>query len=214
MTALIKTQTQLVEQIAATNELAAVVATRMLNVFNRSVKTFSNHELAQLAALCDAEMSIKLGIKLAEAQVFIEPEVLNQSKKKSQGEAFFLKALEQHGGGYDTSGVATIFGNITATAVGKKRKNHQLFFLKVAGKYYHPKFQFDNHHKITKPFRDILAILGTKDQMAGFQLLTSTLEVNNGKTLPIYEILKGEKQPRYVYEQIEKLARRIDSLCG
>ena len=48
--------------------------------------------------------------------------------------------------------------------------------------------------------------------MAAFTFLTK-LQVNRGESeLPIYQILRGEKQPVYIYEQIIEKAQRVDVL--
>ncbi|MFT4928192.1 MAG: hypothetical protein ACI8WB_004311 [Phenylobacterium sp.] len=211
MSASLQTNFNSIEMATKDNALIEAITARALNAYVSSIPTLSTADLIALNTLPDTEFSIEIGQKMAEASVFINADSHAQENLRVQAKNDFLTSLTQHGGGYSSKELAIKLG-ITTAAISKRRKEHQLFHLQVAGKLYHPTFQFNDQNKVTDPFKRVIAILNEKDQMAAFAFLTK-MHINRSDTAqPIYEILRGSKQPRYIYEQIEEKAARIDAL--
>ncbi|WMN87847.1 hypothetical protein NI382_02960 [Vibrio parahaemolyticus] len=212
MSIAIKKQIDLLEHATSGNDMAKVVLSRILGLYGKCFEKINSSDLVDLAALSDTELAAEVGLKIAEMSVFSDVEETNSLKERTEGELYFLNLLSNHESGLDTKQVAKVLGGISTAAVGKQRKNGQIFYLKVAGKYYHPCFQFNEENVITDSFKRVIKILSSKDQMASLEFLISEMETFDGSVKSIYEILRGESQPRFTYEQIEKLANRIDDL--
>ena len=212
MSIAMKKHIDLLDHATSGNDMARVVLSRVLGLYGKFFDKMNSSDLVDLAELSDTDLAAEVGVKIAEMSVFSEVEETKSLKERTEGELYFLNLLSNHGSGWDTNQVAKVLGGISTAAVGKKRKNGQIFYLRVAGKYYHPCFQFNVNNEITDSFKQVIKILSSKDQMASLEFLTSDMETFDGEVKAVYEILRGDKQPKFTYEQIEKLANRIDDL--
>lgn len=211
MSGSLRTEFDNIESAAKDNALVEAVTARALHAYVSSIPTLSTADLIALNTLPDTEFSLRIGQKMAQASVFISAGNKENSNEREQAKNLFLESLAKHGGGYSSKELALKLG-ITTAAISKRRKEHQLFHLQVAGKIYHPAFQFNADNQVTEPFKRLIVILADKDQMAAFAFLTQMHINRSDVQRPIYEILRSSRQPRYIYEQVEEKAQRIDAL--
>ncbi|WP_042152330.1 MULTISPECIES: hypothetical protein [unclassified Pseudoalteromonas] len=181
------------------------------NIIN-NISGVSNDEVIQLLTLQDIDFSMRFGNAIAERHMLqTHSEVVDSSIKKNKMIQKFLESLKEHGGGYTSMQLAEKL-EVSKQAISNKKSREQLFYVKVGGQTYFPTFQFSDEKKVSSAFKKVLTILANKDRVSSFFFFTQKLEDRNGNLKPIYKILRGEKQPRYIYEQIEKRARSIHSM--
>lgn len=208
MTNILKTQFDNIADAAKDNVLIEAVTARVLTAYSSSIERFKTADLIALNALSDTEFAIVLGQKMAQASVFINAIKEDKCNTRERTKNLFLQLLSEHGGGYSSKQLALKLEKTTA-AISKRRKEHRLFYLQVAGRIYHPAFQFNLDDRVTVPFKQIIKILASKDQYAAFGFLTTQHVGHGDKEQPIYELLRGEGQPPFVYEQIEQMAHQV-----
>ncbi len=209
MSTLLKKEFHILEDITKGNPLAEAIALRAIHSLIASLKICNDSSLIDLNMLPDAAFALGIGQKMAESSVFVE----NGVSKRQDAINLFLKMFEKHGGGYSSKKLTQEL-SLTKSGISKQRKENKLFHIKVAGKIYHPVFQFNDDFSVSSNLKKVIKLLSNKDEMASFQFLTRLHDSFDGQKLPIYKLLKSKEQPLYIYEQIEEKAQRLDSIYG
>ena len=208
MNTIIKDQVQLLAESASNDPVLTTLLCRTFTSIINQINNVSSTEAAKLLALQDHEFSLELGNAIAARQMVNTPNTPQGEPEKAKTTQKFLLALNEHGGGYTANQLAEAL-NMTKQGISNRKNRKQLFYVKVAGQIYFPKFQFDHNNKVNNEFKKIITILAPKDKIASFFLLIETLSDGNGQVRPIYQILCGDKQPRYIYDQIEQKAQAL-----
>lgn len=196
-------------ETANDNALVKAITARAWNTLKTAIPNINTEELVELNMLSDTDFSLQIGKKMAQATVFINTQFKEDILDREISKTLFLQQMAKHGGGYSSAELAKQL-DITTAAIAKRRKEGQLFHLKVAGKKYHPSFQFDDNYVVPEELKKLINILKNKDEMAAFAFLIKPHTDRDGIKKTVYELLKGPKQPRYIYQQIMEKAQKID----
>ncbi|MCJ8274673.1 MAG: hypothetical protein MJK04_35395 [Psychrosphaera sp.] len=178
-----------------------------------NVKDVNGEEVSSLLSLQDVDFSMKLGNTIAERQMLqTHNNAINANFEKNKMVQKFLNSLEAHGGGYTSIQLAEAQG-VSKQAISNRKSRDQLFHVTVGGQTYYPAFQFSDDSKIASAFKSMITTLAKKDRIASFFFLIQQVQDGSENFKPIYDILRGEKQPRYIYDQIDKKAKAIHAMA-
>ena len=196
-----------------------LLAERYLRYLASTFDFVSTKDAKKLLIMDDLDLCLTLNDVLVKSQSerMQEESIAKKIKQHSDAKTKIRKVRKFHNdlkscGGFHTSKELELLLGISRAAITNRKDRNALFGVKVGGKVYFPKFQFNESMEITQSFKVVLELLKGKDLIASFYFLLEQVTNHQNEKKPIYDVLKDPSQKRYIFANIEKRARRLHSL--